>query len=234
MKPGKHIPNCLTCLALLSGCAASVMALEGRLEAAAAAILVAAVLDFADGLCARLLHTHSPIGKELDSLADLVSFGVAPGMIVFHLLRQTAPALPIGAARAYVPFLAFLIVIFSALRLAKFNIDERQTSTFIGLPTPAHALFWASAAGVIQGWAEGHEAILAGLLIAGIALSSAALVAEIPMLALKIRTLAWKGNEARYILVAAAAAAVGLVGLPGLSLAIILYVLLSCLTLKRS
>ena len=121
------------------------MALKGNLPMATLWVVVAAVFDFCDGFAARSLHAYSPMGKELDSLSDMVSFGVAPGMIAYWLLEQacmTAPAL--GSAAPYIPYLALVIPVFSGLRLAKFNIDERQTTSFIGMPVPAHALFWAS------------------------------------------------------------------------------------------
>jgi len=135
----KHIPNSITCLNLFSGCVAVFLAFKGNYEGAIIAILLAAVFDFFDGFAARLLKAYSPMGKELDSLADMVSFGVAPGAIVFSLLSETNVC-------EWLPFLAFLIPVFSGLRLAKFNIDERQTTSFIGLPTPANAIFWAGLA----------------------------------------------------------------------------------------
>ena len=109
----KHIPNTITCFSLISGCAATVMALDGRLRMAAVCIITASVFDFLDGLSARLLHAYSAIGKELDSLSDIISFGLAPGMVVFCLLREASLALPFSAVNAYIPFLAFIIPVFS-------------------------------------------------------------------------------------------------------------------------
>ena len=146
MNIAKYVPNTITCFNLVSGCAASVAALEGNLLLAALLVILAAVFDFFDGFAARLMHAYSPIGKDLDSLADVVSFGVAPGMVVYWVLTQLAPSLPFGPANEFVPYWAFIIPAFSALRLAKFNIDERQTTSFIGLPVPAHALFWVGVA----------------------------------------------------------------------------------------
>jgi len=144
----KHIPNILTCLNIVSGCIAVVAALlYGSLEMAACWIIIGAVFDFSDGFAARMLKAYSPIGKDLDSLADVVTFGVAPGVIVFRLLFEiTYVGVPGLASNSYqyLPYVAFVIPVFSALRLAKFNIDDRQTTSFIGLPVPAHALFWAS------------------------------------------------------------------------------------------
>ena len=142
----KHIPNSITCMSLISGCVATVMAFEGNLFGALTWIIIAALFDFCDGFAARLLKAYSPMGKELDSLSDMVSFGVAPGIVLFHLLTTCVPSLPLGELGSYLPFLAFVIPTFSGLRLAKFNIDERQTTSFIGLPVPAHALFWGSVA----------------------------------------------------------------------------------------
>ena len=127
----KSIPNTITCCSLLSGCVAVLLALRGDLQWAAYWVMAAAVFDFCDGLAARTLQAFSPIGKDLDSLSDMVSFGVAPGMIVFRLLEEACQTEP---TMGFVPYLAFVIPVFSALRLAKFNIDERQTTSFIGMP----------------------------------------------------------------------------------------------------
>ncbi|RZM21023.1 MAG: CDP-diacylglycerol--serine O-phosphatidyltransferase, partial [Pedobacter sp.] len=125
----KQIPNALTCANLLSGCIGIVFAFQGQLDLAAYAVLISGIFDFFDGFSARLLNVKSLIGKELDSLADMVSFGFLPGVVMFKLLDQSDYTSP------YLPFIGFLITIFSALRLAKFNIDERQTEDFIGLNT---------------------------------------------------------------------------------------------------
>ena len=128
------------------------MAFEFKYEWALTFIIISAVFDFLDGMSARLLNAPSPIGKELDSLADDVSFGVVPSVIVFSLLRETTYPDWMSSFQEYVPYFAFLIAVFSALRLAKFNIDERQTSSFIGLNTPANTLFWAAAAAQYHDW----------------------------------------------------------------------------------
>ena len=134
----KHIPNTITCLNLFSGSMAVYYAFLGNYQLVFALVLLAAVFDFFDGFAARLLKAYSPMGKELDSLADMVSFGLAPGAVAFSLLRQTV-------FPEWLAFAGFIIPVFSALRLAKFNIDERQTNSFIGMPTPANAIFWVSA-----------------------------------------------------------------------------------------
>jgi CDP-diacylglycerol--serine O-phosphatidyltransferase len=183
-----YIPNFITSLNLFSGCVAVYLAFKGNYQGAFIAILIAAIFDFFDGFAARMLKAYSPMGKELDSLADMVSFGVAPGAIVFSLLTETN-------FHEFLPFIAFLIPVFSGLRLAKFNIDERQTTSFIGMPTPANAIFWA-------GMAFSFSAFLVSnvwILIIFSLLFSYLLVAEIPMFALKIKDLAWKNNQIQYI-----------------------------------
>jgi CDP-diacylglycerol--serine O-phosphatidyltransferase len=225
----KHIPNAITCLSLVSGCIACVAALEGNLLWATVWILIAAVFDFSDGFAARLLKAYSPMGKELDSLADMVGFGVAPGMIVFYLLGEACPFLPLGSLDAYIPYLAFVIPAFSGLRLAKFNIDERQTTSFIGLPVPAHALFWSSLAYSLQPVIHWNEALFVVAVILSATLTSLLLVSEIPMFSLKVKSLSWKGNEQRYLLAGCTIAFILLFGFLGIAGAILLYVLLSIL-----
>lgn len=233
MRIKNYIPNTITCLNLVSGCVASVMALEGNLMYAVVWIMLAAVFDFFDGFAARLLKAFSPIGKELDSLADVVSFGVAPGMILFVLLSWLAPTLPLGGLNEYIPYWAFVIPAFSGLRLAKFNIDERQTTSFIGLPVPAHALFWSSLGYSVQPLLpQGGVALLVGLMALAL-VSSLLLVSEVPMFSLKIKSLAWKGNELRYILVACAVIFVSIWEFLGVAGTILLYVLLSIFNGRR-
>jgi CDP-diacylglycerol--serine O-phosphatidyltransferase len=229
----KHIPNFVTCLSLLSGCVATVMALDGRLRVAVIGILAASVFDFLDGLFARLLRAYSAVGKELDSLSDMVSFGVAPGMIVFCLLRDASPALPFGAVNACIPFLAFVIPVFSALRLAKFNTDERQTTSFLGLPVPAHALFWSSLGYALEPLAGANGLWFSLLLLLSVTLTSLLLVSEIPMFSLKIKSMSWKGNELRYLLLVSSLAFILLFEFLGIAASILLYVLLSVLTPKK-
>ena len=137
----KHIPNTITCCNLVSGCIATSFAFGGNPEMALLWIIIGAVFDFFDGMSARLLHVSSPIGKELDSLADDVTFGVAPATIVFSQLFVMEYPGFLEPLRPWLPYAAFIIAAFSALRLAKFNLDERQTTSFIGVPTPANALF---------------------------------------------------------------------------------------------
>ena len=134
----KHIPNAITCANLFSGCIGIVYAFNGALETAAYFVLLSGIFDFFDGFAARLLNVKSNIGKDLDSLADMVSFGFLPGVVMYQLLSQSDYASP------YLPYLAFIITVFSALRLAKFNNDTRQTEDFIGLNTPMNTDFFRS------------------------------------------------------------------------------------------
>ena len=232
----KHIPNTLTLCNLICGCIAAYMALQPEPQYATAFyfIIGGAVFDFFDGFAARLLHVSSPLGKELDSLADDITFGMAPAAIVFAMLRQTVPAIvPEGHwAATALPFAAFLIAAFSALRLAKFNLDERQATSFIGLPPPANAQFW----GALATAAHTHIATTpwaAWALLAGVVASSLILVAEVPMFALKFKHFGWKGNALRYTFLIVSAALIISFGLVAVALAVVLYVLLSLLTQHR-
>ena len=228
----KHIPNTITCCNLLSGCVAAMYAFEGIYALAFVFIIAGAVFDFFDGPTARALKVSSPIGKELDSLADVITFGFAPSAMVFSWLLECADAhlhmLPAFA----MPFTAFLLAAFSALRLAKFNVDERQTSSFIGLPTPANALFWG---GLVLG---SHDIIVANpygwiLVVVLVMLFSYLLVAEIPMFSLKFKSLAWKANRTAYIFLIVSVILLVLLGFKGLSAVIGWYIILSVLTQKR-
>lgn len=229
----KHIPNTITCCNLLSGCVAAVYAFEGAYPIAFACIIMGAVFDFFDGLSARALKVSSPIGKELDSLADVITFGLAPATMVFSWLRECADAHLDMLAAFAMPFAAFLLVAFSALRLAKFNVDERQTTSFIGLPTPANALFWGA---LVIG---SHDTIVAApygwlLVLALVLLFSWLLVAEIPMFSLKFKNLSWKSNRIVYIFLLVSLVLLALLGFTGLSAVIGWYIILSVLTQKRA
>lgn len=229
----KHIPNTITCCNLLSGCVAAVYAFEGAYPIAFACIIMGAVFDFFDGLSARALKVSSPIGKELDSLADVITFGLAPATMVFSWLRECADAHLDMLVAFAMPFAAFLLVAFSALRLAKFNVDERQTTSFIGLPTPANALFWGA---LVIG---SHDTIVAApygwlLVLALVLLFSWLLVAEIPMFSLKFKNLSWKSNRIVYIFLLVSLVLLVLLGFTGLSAVIGWYIILSVLTQKRA
>ena len=217
----KHIPNSITCLNLISGCIATYWAFQGDAQLALLFIVIGAVFDFFDGMVARLLHVSSPVGKELDSLADDITFGFAPSAIVFNfLVPLTTHLSPI------IPYLAFIMAAFSALRLAKFNLDERQALGFIGLPTPANALFWGS---LLVGLGEEIATLpYAGyLILAGVLISSYLLVSEIPMFALKFKSWGWQGNEVKYIFLLTCIPLLLLLEVSGLAAIIAWYVILS-------
>lgn len=222
----KHIPNTITCCNLICGCIAAYHAFAGRYEIAFAFIIGGAVFDFFDGFAARLLKVSSPIGKELDSLADVVTFGVAPASMLFGILSDLHTQPPFVFVNEVLPFSAFLIAALSALRLAKFNLDERQTGSFIGLPTPANALFWAA---LIVG---AYDTLVSAswawwVLLVGILISCYLLVAELPMFALKFKHFGWKGNGLKYGFILLSAALLIYFGLAGFSAVIVAYILLS-------
>ena len=228
----KSLPNGLTCCNLISGCIAVSYALGGNAQTALLFIIIGAVFDFFDGFSARALKVSSSIGKELDSLADDITFGFAPSAIAFMMLKQCAvPDSLLGAQKIY-PYAAFVMAAFSALRLAKFNLDERQTSSFIGMPTPANALFWGALACSVNAelLASSAAAYIIILMVFG---SSALLVSEIPMFALKFKNYSWKDNKVKYIFLALSLAVIIPFGIGGLAIAILLYLMLSLLTEKR-
>lgn len=228
----RNIPNAITCLNVLSGTAAIVFALNGDLsvgslksyELACICIGIAALADFCDGMSARLLHAYSDMGKELDSLCDLVSFGVAPAMLLFQSLRDVA-------APGWLQWMALLIPVCGALRLAKFNTDTRQTTSFIGLPIPANAIFWIGFTSYCHRMPEVFSSLYVAL--PAILLISWLMVSEVGMFSLKFKSLGLKGNVRRWILLAAAVVFIVVMGLPGLMWLIIFYILLSMLSSKR-
>lgn len=226
----KHIPNILTCLNLFSGCIATVMAFQGGYLWVVVWIIVAALFDFSDGFAARFLKVHSPIGKELDSLADVVSFGFAPSAIIYYFL--STHVIIISSNRfviEYLPFIAFLIVIFSALRLAKFNIDERQSESFIGLNTPANAMFWVSFCYGLANDVKYVSPTLMYIFIVAIVVFSLMMVSEIRMFSLKVKNWKLKGNENRYFLAVFIIALTAYIGILGITGGILLYIALSLL-----
>lgn len=193
----KHIPNTITSLNLISGCIATILAINGNLEMALLFIILGAVFDFFDGMTARLLHVSSPIGKELDSLADCVTFGFAPSAMIFYTLQVLDYPTPLDSMRCILPYIAFVMAAFSALRLAKFNLDERQTSSFIGLPTPANALFWGSLLVGGKSALEGCEWAAICIILLMFVMSYL-LIAEIPMFSLKFKHWNWSENKLRW------------------------------------
>ena len=223
----KHIPNTITCLNLISGCIATYWAFMGDCRLALLFIVIGAAFDFFDGMVARLLHVSSPIGKELDSLADDITFGFAPSAIVYEYLRPETELLP---------FIVFIMAAFSALRLAKFNLDERQALGFIGLPTPANALFWGSLIVGAGDWMKTAPVIgpnLSLVILGGVFISCYLLVSEIPMFALKFKTWGWKGNDVTYVFLLTCIPILLLLGISGLAVIIAWYVLLSIVSSKK-
>ncbi len=225
----RHIPNTATCCNLFSGCVACVMAFEANYRMAVLFIIVGAVFDFFDGMLARLLKVSGPMGKELDSLADDVTFGLAPALIAFSLFHEVTYPVWLQPAAWLVPYAAFLIAVFSVLRLAKFNIDARQSSSFIGMPTPANALFWGSLVIGAHDFlvSETFNAVWLFLLVC---LTSWLLVAEIPMFSLKFKNLSWADNKVKYIFLLVCIPLLIFLGVSGLAAVIVWYVLLSALT----
>lgn len=226
----KNIPNSITCLNLLSGCFACIFAFQGQYDWVALCIGLSALFDFLDGMAARLLHAYSPLGKELDSLADLISFGLAPGLMVMHLMAYNSTFHGMAEYQSWWALSALLIPVFSALRLAKFNIDTRQTTSFIGLPVPANALFWI---GVCQAVLRMESPVCGYAIVALVIIFSLLLVSEIPMFSLKFKNLKWKENYLRYLIIAVAAICLISLGLAGLAATIGLYIVLSLLTARK-
>lgn len=214
----KHLPNVLTSFNLVCGCLGIVCVLEGNPIPAAYFVWAACVFDFFDGFVARLLKVSSPIGKELDSLADVVSFGVFPSVMMYVWLGSLT-AFPL------LPYMAFSIAVFSALRLAKFNIDVRQTNSFIGLPTPANALFLTALPFLPPTLLSIVEKpfVLGSILV----LFSFLLVAEVELIALKFKDFSWKNNSYRYVFLLLAILCLLLFQQSSISLVILLYILIS-------
>lgn len=229
----RNIPNTLTCCNLFSGCIASCMAFQGNYVWAFVFIIIGATFDFFDGMVARLLHVSSPIGKELDSLADDITFGLAPAAIAFALFQEVHYPDFIQSLRPVLPYTAFLVAVFSGLRLAKFNIDTRQASSFIGMPTPANALFWGSLV-------TGEHAFLTSPLFNAVYLfvlvvvMSLLLVAELPMFSLKFKDLSWQHNKVSYIFLIGCIPLFLIFQWSGFAAVIIWYVILSLLFRKKS
>lgn len=233
----KHIPNIITCLNLASGIISIILIMNGNMVMASWLILLAMVFDFLDGFMARLLHAYSELGKELDSLADVVSFGVAPGLIVYSVLIDSFynesslfflnhRILTIGIVIAVSVFMS----VCAGLRLAKFNVDPEQTSSFKGLPTPANALAIIS---LVISANYSTSALVAELssspvILILISLSlSLLMVSRIDLLSLKFRSYGIKGNVPRYALVATTIASLIIAGIAALPVIIPLYILVS-------
>jgi len=231
----KHIPNFITSLNLLCGFIAIIFAANGNLVTASWLILAAMIFDFLDGLSARLLKAYSDIGKELDSLADVVSFGVAPGLILYYLLSKSLPSGNSDFLKTVlIMAIPAIMPVCGAIRLAVFNLDSTQSTTFRGLPIPANALAVISI--VIAGHYSGSQMIASfmssplSIIILTIVLSLL-MVSRIPLLSLKVKHLKLKGNEGRYILIVLVLASLLVFGPVAMPLIIPLYIISSALSL---
>ena len=197
----QHIPNAITCGNLVSGCLSILFLTHNMPVKAAIMIFVAGLFDFLDGFAARLLHAHSPIGADLDSLSDVVSFGVAPGFIMYWLMSRSfdLPQWRIAGFNV-LPCLAFLLPVFSAIRLAKFNIDNTQKTTFRGIPAPGMAIFIASLPLALSQVHHLKDGVLSYWACLGIALIfSFMMVSRLRFFSFKMKSAKWKGNEVRWI-----------------------------------
>ncbi|MBK0380885.1 CDP-alcohol phosphatidyltransferase family protein [Mucilaginibacter segetis] len=226
----KHLPNAITCANLFSGCIGIVFTFNENLIFAAYAIFVAAIFDFFDGFASRVLKSYSGIGKDLDSLADMVSFGVLPSAIMYELLLQ---AHQIPNVSSWLNFIAFLIPVFSALRLAKFNNDCRQADSFIGLPTPANAILIASIPLILQQHAGLTHYILNPFGLSCLVLIMCILlVAEIPLMSLKFKNRDFNKNIYRYLLLLFSAILILFFKFAAVPVVIVMYITLSLIQLK--
>ncbi len=235
----KHIPNIITLFNLLSGTIAVMLAVEGRLVLAGLFVLIGIFFDFFDGLVARILKVQSELGKQLDSLADMVTSGVVPGVIMYQLLKQSSDiwneqgvlttTLFIDGI-SYLPLIGLLITLAAAYRLANFNIDERQTSSFIGLPTPANALFVLSLPLILKySNLEFANNLIHStwFLIVVTLLGSYIMNAEIPLFSLKFKDYSFKNNAIKYIFLVLAVLLLIFFHFVAIPIIIVLYVLFS-------
>jgi len=222
----KHIPNFITSINVFFGSLAILAALQDRLILVLWCVGIALVADFLDGFAARLLGVSGPMGKELDSLADMVSFGLLPGVLAYKLLL----AQNIGGGEFFKwAFFGFLIVVFSAIRLAKFNLDTRQTENFIGLATPANTMFFLGLT-ILQQYSEGFREFMPAypwVLFIVILVFSILLVSELPMFSLKIKDFSWQNNKYRYLLIIGALILIGIAPVYFMAGVIVWYLFLS-------
>lgn len=221
MKFLKHIPNGLTLLNLLSGVIGISFVLNGNVLSGAYFIVLSAVFDFFDGFAARLLKVSGELGKQLDSLADCVSFGVLPGFILFQLTSEATNS-------TYLPYLTLIVPLMSAMRLAKFNIDTRQSDRFIGLPTPANALFISTLPYLAEKWfliANSLSNPWTLIIIAWV--FSILLVSEVPLIALKFKNFSLSDNVFRFVLIGLGIICIAWLGLGGIPIIILAYLGLS-------
>jgi CDP-diacylglycerol--serine O-phosphatidyltransferase len=227
----KHVPNAITCANLFSGCIGIVLAFKGELIAASYAIFLSAIFDFFDGLASRVLKSFSGIGKDLDSLADMVSFGVLPAVIMYQLFLQ---AHQIDQVSTWLNFIAFLIPVFSALRLAKFNVDTRQAEHFIGMPTPANAILIASFPIIISHHNRYFTPSLLNpyILSCFVIVMCTLLVIEMPMMSLKFKNRDFNKNIYRYLLLLFSAILILFFKFAAVPVVIFIYIILSIIQFK--
>jgi CDP-diacylglycerol--serine O-phosphatidyltransferase len=227
----RNIPNAITSLNLLFGCIALIFIFQNRLVDASYMVIAAAIADFFDGMAARLLKVHSDIGKQLDSLADMVSFGVVPGMMVFKLIANTS--IELVDINDFLRWAGLCIPIFAALRLAKFNIDTRQETYFIGVPTPAISLLIISFPLILKHsdyWGNVYSTNVAMVCWFFAILSvvcSALMVIPLPLLSMKFKNMSWADNKVRYILLILSLASIIVFQFVAAPIIMVLYVVLS-------
>ncbi|MDH5366434.1 MAG: CDP-diacylglycerol--serine O-phosphatidyltransferase [Cyclobacteriaceae bacterium] len=224
----KYIPNTLTSFNLICGIIGIIQAFNGDIKIAVTLIWLAGLFDFLDGFAARLLKVSSEIGKQLDSLADMVTFGVLPSIVMYLLIRDYSSS-------EFLPFIAIIIAVFSALRLAKFNIDERQSSGFIGLPTPATALFVSSLPFILEkDFMLSYNAYIDIVLAIISVILSILMVAELPLLALKFKNFSWIDNKSRFIFLTVSVLLMVTFQLVSVPIIIIAYVIISVIDNRRA
>ena len=231
----QHIPNAITCGNLVSGCLSILFLTEGMPVKAAIMVFVAGLFDFLDGFAARLLHAKSPIGADLDSLSDMVSFGVAPGFIMCYLMDR-ASDLPnyMLLDIDVLPVLAFVLTIFAAIRLAKFNNDDTQTTSFRGIPAPGMALFIASLPLALVQVGHLTDGTLGFWVCLGITLIfSFMMVSRLRFFSFKMKSSRWKGNEVRWIFLIIAITGFSIFRMVALPFVMMLYILLSIFFAER-
>jgi len=218
----RHIPNIITCLNLFSGCVGVSFAFQGKLEIATYFVVLSGVFDFFDGMVARALRVDHPIGKQLDSLADVVSFGLMPGCFYYSMLNS-------GLASASVGYLGFIVTVFSALRLAKFNIDERQTTDFIGLNTPMNAFYVASLPFIGQSYGVVYHPLF---LLSSVVVTSLLLVSEVRLFSMKMASVSWRDNRWKFIFIIISVLLIGLFKFAAVPIILVLYFLFSYIHFK--
>lgn len=222
----RHLPNAITLLNLFCGACASLCLLYGRLEWAIGLVALGALADLLDGMVARLLNVHSELGKQLDSLADMVSFGLVPGIILYGLIAAAWQGhWPTDLEIRALP--AFILTLFAALRLGKFNLDERQSDGFLGLPTPGCTLFMVGLLAAYLAPDSFLHFVHPGWYYVITMLFSALMVLEIPMFSFKFKSLQWAGNEIRIIFAAIAVGILLFWQIAGLAIVVSLYILFS-------